>query len=167
MQIDAVLANHAEAVNNLLYLAGGGIELGFLPPGTPPPYRVSIGIGIMVTVPWVQTNQQHQVEVELLTEDGQPVQLQVTPEMTGALQLKMVFNVGRPAGLVIGDDQHVSLAANLPALPLPATGKYIFVVRLDGHDERKLAYRLVPAAGSQIATGPAAIGPIPTPPPSS
>jgi hypothetical protein len=160
MQIDAVLANHAEAVNNLLYLSGGGVELGFLPPGMPPPYLVNLGIGIMVTVPWEQTNQQHQLEIELLNEDGQPVQLPVGPGTTGVLQLKMAFNVGRPPGLVIGDDQHVSLAANLPALPLPATGKYIFVVRVDGNDERRLPYRIAPAFGNQIAVGPAAIGPI-------
>jgi hypothetical protein len=158
MQIDAILANHAEAVNNLLYIAGGGIEMGFVPPG-PPPYRVTMGIGIMITVPWGQTNQQHQVEIELLTGDGRPAQLAIGPDSTSPLQVKLAFNVGRPPGVTVGDDQHICLATNIPGLPLPAMGKYIFVVRIDGNDERMLPYRLVPAMGAQMVAGPAAIGP--------
>lgn len=165
MQIDAILCNHAEAVNNLLYLSGGGIEIAFVSPGSPPPYLCNMGIGIMVTVPWSQTNQQHLVEVELISEDGQPVQVPVAPEVTQPLHAKIAFNVGRPAGLTVGDDQHVGLAANLPALPMPALGKYEFIVRIDGHDERRLPYRVMPAPGAQIIAGPSALpgpGHVPT-----
>jgi hypothetical protein len=153
MDVDAMLCNHAEAVNNQLYISGGGIEIGFVPPGAAPPYVVNVGIGILLTVPWGGTNQQHQLEVELLTEDGQPVQIQTGPETHENLKVQMAFNVGRPAGVTVGDDQHVCLAANLPGLPLPAFSKYEFVIRIDGHDERRLAYRLVPMQGAQ-AFGP-------------
>jgi hypothetical protein len=160
MQIDAILCNHAEAVNNLLYIAGGGVEIGFVPPGTNPPYVLNLGIGIMVTVPWGKTNQQHEVQVELLSEDGQPVQLPVGPGLTRTLNVKLAFNIGRPPGLTVGDDQHVCLAANLPGLPLPALGKYEFIVRIDGHDERRLAYRTLPMQGTQITAGLSAPGPM-------
>jgi Family of unknown function (DUF6941) len=154
MQLDAILCNHAEAVNNLLYIAGGGIEMAFVPPGVNPPYQVSLGIGIMVTVPWQQTNQQHQVEIELMTEDGEPVKVPVGPDTTAPLHAQLAFNVGRPPGLTVGDDQHVCLAANLPALPIPAFGKYEFIIRIDGSDERRLAYRVLPSVGTQMAIGP-------------
>jgi len=150
MELDAFLCNHAEAVNNLLYVAGGGVNIGFTQPDAGPPYPVNLGIAMMVTVPWAQTNQQHQVEIELLNEDGQAVQLPTAPDATTPLQIRLAFNVGRPAAVAVGDDQIVSLAANLATVPLPAIGKYIFVVRIDGHDERTLAYRVMPPPGGQI-----------------
>jgi hypothetical protein len=157
MQIDAILCNHAEAVNNLLYIAGGGIEISFVQAGAAPPYPVNIGIGIMVTVPWGQTNQQHTVEVELISEDGQPVQVPVMPDVMQPLHSRLAFNVGRPPGMTVGDDQHVCLAANLPALPMPSLGKYEFIIRVDGHDERRLPYRVMPAPGTQIIAGPSSL----------
>jgi hypothetical protein len=36
---------------------------------------------------------------------------------------------------------------------------YEFIVRIDGHDERRLAYRVMPAIGTQMAVGPATPGP--------
>jgi len=162
MQLDAILCNHAEAVNNLLYIAGGGIEMAYVPPGVNPPYQISLGIGVMVTVPWQQTNQQHKVEIELMTEDGEPVTVPAGPGTMAPLHAQLVFNVGRPPGLTVGDDQHVCLAANLPTLPIPAFGKYEFIIRIDGNDERRLAYRVLPSVGTQMA-----IGPTPPPGPSS
>ena len=155
MQIDAMLCNHAEAVNNLLYLAGGGVEIAFAQPGAAPPYLCNLAIGIVATVPWGQTNQQHVVEIVLLTEDGQPVQVPTGPDTHAPLEARLAFNVGRPAGLTVGDDQHVALAANLAALPMPSLGKYEFVIRVDGHDEQRLAYRVMLAQGAQMV-GPAA-----------
>jgi len=153
VQVDAILCNHAEAVNNLLYLAGGGIEIAFVQPGSAPPYVCNLGIGIMVAVQWDQTNQQHVVEVELISEDGQPVHVPVGPDVTQPLQAQLGFNVGRPPGLTAGDEQHVCLAVNLPGLPMPSLGKYEFIIRVDGQDARRLPYRVMTAPG---APGPAA-----------
>jgi hypothetical protein len=154
VEIDAILCNHAEAVNNLLYIAGGGIDVTYVPQGSGPPYVCNVGLGLMVTVPWEQTNQQHTVEVELISEDGQAVQVPVAADQTGPLHAKIAFNVGRPAGLSVGDNQHVCLATNLPGLPMPAIGKYEFIIRIDGHDERRLAYKIMSAPGMQLAAGP-------------
>jgi hypothetical protein len=151
MQIDAILCNHAEAINNMLYIAGGGIEQAMIAPGHTPPYAVTVGIGIMVTVPWSQTNKQHKVEIELLGEDGEPVQLPTDSDSAKSLQMLLTFNVGRGSLLTVGDDQHVCLAANISALPMPAFGKYDFIVRLDDHNERHLPMRVVPTPGTQMA----------------
>lgn len=150
MEINAILCNHAEAVNNMLYVAGGGIGIAYAPPGSPPPYAVTLGIGLIVTVPWGQTNQQHKVQIVLLTEDGDLVQLVAGPEQTGTLEFELAFNVGRGPNLAVGDDQNVCLAANLVGLPMPAFAKYEFVIRVDGHDERKLPLRVEPAPGAGV-----------------
>lgn len=155
MQVGAILCNHAEAVNNQLYLSGGGINICYFQPGSPPPYAVSVGVGLLVTVPWLRTNQQHRVEVQLWTEDGQEVRPPQTPDGAAGepVKFEMVFNVGRPPGLQPGDDQIVVGAVNLPALPMPAAGKYEFVVNLDGTEQTRLALRVSPAPGGQMAFG--------------
>ena len=158
MQIDAILCNHAEAVNNLLYISGGGISATLVPPGTNPPYIVNLGIGIIVTVPWNLTGRQHEVEIQLVTEDGQQVQVPSAPGSTLAVHARLAFNVGRPPTITIGDDQQVCLAANMPSLPFDALGKYEFIVRTDGNNERRLPFRVQPMVGTQVVLGPGASG---------
>src|SRR5215472_1174778 len=160
MQIDAILCNHAEAVNNLLYISGGGISATLMPPSANPPYMVNLGIGIMVTVPWNLTNQQHEVEIQLVSEDGQQVLVPSAPGSTQPVHVRLAFNVGRPPTITIGDDQQVCLAANMPGLPLAALGKYESVVRVDGNNERRLPFRVQPMVGMQIVVGPGAEGSI-------
>jgi hypothetical protein len=152
MQVDALLCNHAEAVNNLLYIAGGGINISRFQLGAPPPYGVAVGIGIQVTVPWTQTNQQHAVKIELIAEDGEAV---TVPGPTGPapLVVELAFNVGRPVGVHPGDDQTIALAANLAGVPFPAAGKYEFILRVDGNTERRLPMRLEPTQGGQFTFG--------------
>jgi hypothetical protein len=150
VHVDAILCNHAEAVNNLLYISGGGIGTAHVPPVVKPPYPVSLGIGMTITVPWVQTNQQHTVEIALVGEDGEPVQVPVAEGRASEFKMNLAFNVGRGPELTPGDDQTICLATNYPALPFPAFGKYTFLIRLDGHDERSLPLRVHPLPGGQM-----------------
>jgi hypothetical protein len=154
MQIDAILCNHAEAVNNLLYISGGGISATRVPPGANPPYLVNLGIGIMVTVPWSLSNQQHQLEIQLLAEDGQPVLVPSAPGSAQPVHVRLALNVGQPPTITIGDDQQVCLATNMPGLPFAALGKYEFIVRIDDNNERRLPFRVQPIAGTQMILGP-------------
>lgn len=158
MKLDAILCNHAEAVNNLLYVAGGGVNAANVPPGSNPPYAVVMGIGLIVTVPWGSTNQQHTVEIALLTEDGEPVRVPTGPDTVEPIQMTLAFNVGRGPNLTPGDDQNICLATNFGGLPLPAFGKYVFGIRLDGSPERDLPFRLLPMPGAQMAFGPGLSG---------
>jgi hypothetical protein len=151
MRIDALLCNHAEAVNNLLYLSGGGINVVNVPPGAPPPYPSAVGIGIQVTVPWTQTNQQHRLTLEIVGEDGQPMQVPAGPDAFEPVGLEIAFNVGRPPHLHAGDDQMIALAANLAGIPFPALGKYIFQLRIDGDPvPHTLPLRVMLAPGAQV-----------------
>jgi hypothetical protein len=154
MRLDVTLCNHAEAVNNLLYVAGGGVNVVYVPPGAPPPYGVTVGIGMLVTVPWLMTNQQHKIEITLLGEDGQPVQLPVAHEASEPLSVVLAFNVGRPTDLPSGDDQIIALATNLVNLPMPAMGRYEFALSVNGNPERRLGFRLQQLPGGQMAFRP-------------
>lgn len=146
MQIDAMLCNHAEAVNNVLYISGGGASYGAVSSSSSPPYLVHLGIGIIMSVPWQSTNQQHDIDIALLTEDG--IDVRLPNDQT--LNFKATINVGRPPFITPGDDQHVCLAANFPGLPLPALGKYIFSIKVDGNEERRLTYRVLQHPGAPI-----------------
>jgi hypothetical protein len=161
MRVDAVLCNHAEVQNNLLYISGGGVEAVQVPPGHPGPYGVTVGLGLVVTVPWSGTHQQHTVEIDMLSEDGQPVMVPTSPEEAEPLHMQFQFTVGRPPDVPSGDEQHICLAANLPGLPVPSLGTYVFRLTVDGVvDDRALRYRLIAPPVQPMAFGPATPGPI-------
>ena len=153
MRVDAMLCNHAEAVNNLLYVSGGGVNVSSFPMGMPQPYPVAVALAIQITVPWMQTNQQHKVNVEIVGEDGESIKITNPAGVEEPFTLEMAFNVGRPAGLQPGDEQSIALAANLASIPLPAAGKYEFVINVDGNPERRLPLRLQPVQGGQLNYG--------------
>lgn len=144
MKVKSLLCNHAEVQNNLLYLSGAGIDRTVAPAGSSGPVAVNVGVGISVTVPWMATNQQHVASLKMLTEDGQPVRIQTGPETIADVRADVTFTVGRPAELSMGDEQGMSLAINLPGLPL-ALGRYEFVVEIDGSVVDQLPYRVVAA----------------------
>lgn len=161
MHVDAILCNYAEVNNNLLYLVGGGIEIAAVQPGAPPPYLSSLALGIMITVPWDSTNKQHTLLVGVLDEDGQPVRVPVQGPEGGESPITVTtsFNVGRPPGLVAGDEQHISLAVHFGVLPFPRIGAYVFRVSIDGTEMRSLRYRIFAQPGA-VAAGPATPGPL-------
>lgn len=157
MKVTAILCNHAEAQNGLLYASGAGINRANIPPGLPGPWVVSLGIGILVAVPWTQTNQQHTLEVDLLDADGHPVEVPTGPDTTQPFKAGLAFNVGRPPELQTGEEQSVALAVNVPALPLGQLGEYRFTVRIDGSPEAELHYRLVTQTVLTMGSGPTAL----------
>ena len=56
------LANHAEAINGLLYLSGAGwnrITRTYPENGEPNPHH--FGIGVSVLVPWTEANRKHRL----------------------------------------------------------------------------------------------------------
>ncbi|GAA3643633.1 DUF6941 family protein [Microlunatus ginsengisoli] len=148
MLVDAILCNYAEAVNNQLYIAGGGIDVVQIPAGMEPPLGISLAIGIIITIPWSQTDQRHDVDISLLERVTGIVRAPTVDGGSEPISMELSFNLGRSPDLTDGDHQHVCLAANLPGLPIPAIGKYELLVRIDGQTRRRLPFRVTSIAES-------------------
>ena len=115
-----ILADYAEIVGGKLYLMGGGWDV--LNVNTGFPHVRPVGLAAAFSVPWNETNERRNVEIDIQTEDGQSV-----GKMGGQ------FEVGRPAGIKQGQDQRFQLAANC-ASTLPAPGTYVIVARIEGEE---------------------------------
>jgi hypothetical protein len=153
MELTAVLCNYAEAHDNLLFVSGGGINSALIPPGTPGPFAISIGVGLIVEVPWTATNQQHTVHVALQDADGHLVEVPQGPNQRGPFEGAIAFNVGRPPHLETGQAQTVALAINIAGLTIDELGQYIFAVSIDGTEMQRLRYRLATQPGMTLTPG--------------
>jgi len=151
MELNAILCNAAEVQSNQLYLLGGGIDRSFVPPGAPPPWGVTVAIGLTLRVPWTQTNQQHGLSVTLLDADDQPVEVPTGPNSVEPLKVEMSFNIGRPPQLQTGEEQTVSLAVAFPGLPFRVLGRYFFVLSVDGTELQRLPFSVVTQPGMTVA----------------
>ncbi len=157
MKVTALLANHAEAVNNLLYTSGAGITQALVPPGSPPPFAVHLSMAVLVAIPWTQTNQNHSLRVDLIDADGHAVSIQTGPENFEPFRAELQFNVGRPPTLEVGEEQTVALAINMPGLPFPALGTYRFVLHVDNTQIDELAFKVVTLPGMTVGSGPTSL----------
>jgi hypothetical protein len=121
-----IVANHAEVVNGLLYLSGGGWtdHHRIVRTNQPPPIS-HLGVGVSVVVPWTETNRPHMLTVGLEDQDGSPI-----------MTLQANFKVGRPPQLPEGAEQPILLAFPLD-LAFPHTGEYRVIAHTDQEDENK------------------------------
>jgi Family of unknown function (DUF6941) len=131
------VANHAEAINGLLYLSGAGwTDLRRpMPPEGPPPVN-HIGIAIAVLVGWNETNQRHRINLRLETADGREL-----------ANMQADLEMGRPPGLPQGSDLRGVIAINAE-LQFPTAGIYRVLAAV-ADNRRSISFRVhdVPAAG--------------------
>ena len=122
-QVTLLLADAAQAIDNKLYILGGGWSV--TGPGPMPS-----AIALHVKVPWDQANLKHRMRLELVDADGHPVEVpgEGGPE---PLRIENEFEVGRPAGLAPGTPIDVSLAINLSPLPLEPGSRYEWRLEID------------------------------------
>lgn len=125
-----VLCDFAEAVNGKLYIMGAGWEQ--LRANAPVP----VAVALIVTVPWDQTNAQHELIMELADEDGHRVTLGSPPQ---EVVQRVTFEAGRPPGVRPGTAQNAPLALRFNALPLPLGG-YSFIVRIDSAEKARVSF---------------------------
>jgi hypothetical protein len=144
-QIEYVtLANHAEAINGLLYLQGAGWT-DIQPPSGPQgqPGIVHFGIGVSILIGWNETNRRYPLKLRIISEDG--------PDL---LNIDAQVEAGRPAGIPAGSDLRSVLAINAEA-QFPKTGGY--ELRAELSDKiRTVAFRVRKPAAQ---TGPTSYGP--------
>jgi hypothetical protein len=95
----------------------------------------NMAVIVMIKVGWNETNQKHQLSLNLLTADGQHAVNAPTPLGMQPLEVTGEFEVGRPAGLPEGSTIDHALAVNVaPGLPL-VPGRYEWRLRIDDHEE--------------------------------
>lgn len=123
-----LLCDFAESVNGKLYIVGGGWTK--LKPGFP----LDCAVAISLAVPWTQTNQKHQLTVELLSEDG---------ELIGdpPVRIDGEFEVGRPPGSTPGDPIGYTMAFRFKGVEL-SPGGYRFSFKIDGTEVSATQFRV-------------------------
>lgn len=100
--------------------------------GTPLP---AIALVAIIDCPWDQTNQQHQLVIDLVDTDGRPVSFQQGPlgDAQPAVHVVADFEVGRPPGMPHGNSIRQQLVINMsPGMPLPPGQNYEFRMTIDG-----------------------------------
>ena len=124
-----IVADSAQAVNNKLYLLGGGWDR-WTSAAYPCPIQMGIAVGLKV--PWDETNERHRVSVSVIDADGQGV----VPPIIGEVE------VGRPPGIRPGVSQRALLAINA-GFPIPRPGSYEVVVGIPGGTEERVQFEAV------------------------
>lgn len=124
-----IIADYAEVIGNKLYIQGGGwdrltVNSGF-------PLSRMVGLAASFIIPWNETNQRLTTQVEIQTDDGNVVG-----------KLEGQFEVGRPAGIMQGQDQRFQIAANVP-LTLKGQGVYAVIGRLEGQELSRTHFNVV------------------------
>jgi hypothetical protein len=124
-----ILADYTEIIGGKLYLMGGGWDR--LTVNSAFPFRKPVGLAAAFRVPWNETNQPQNVEIEIQTDDGESV------GKVGAQ-----FEVGRPPGMKAGQNQRFQLAANVP-LTLTGPGGYVIVARVEGQEAGRVPFNVM------------------------
>ena len=140
LTVTALLADSVIAESGKLYFQGAGwnsVTAVQFPVQIP-----RIGIGLVVHVPYSQTNQPHQLSISLRDEDGGQRPLGQGPQGP-EMAVRAMMNVGRPPHLVGGETQNVVLAANLDGLVFETPGAYEFLVLVDDNVKFKLPFRIL------------------------
>jgi hypothetical protein len=138
MDVTLLICDSAEALNGKLYILGGGWNMLYAP-RTP----VRIALGILIAVPWDETNQRREMRIELVTSDGDQVLLNGQE-----VAAKAEFDIGRPPGVKPGSTLNAPFAINFDGLMLDEGG-YEFVVRIgDAIAARRPFQVLSPPAGN-------------------
>ena len=125
-----ILADHADVVGGKLYINGGGWDR--LTVNTGFPLLQNCAIAAAFEVPWTETNQRHNVEIEITTGDGAQL-----AKVAGQLE------VGRPAGIPPGQSQRAQLAGQL-VLRLDGPGTYEVIARIEGQEDTRVHFNVAP-----------------------
>ena len=127
-----ILADAAQVNGGKLYLLGGGWDQ--LNVGSAFPVTQRMGLAASFLVPWNETNQKRNVELSLVTDDGDEL-----------LKINGQIEVGRPAGIPAGSEQRAQLAADM-SVEFKRPGVYSIIARIDGEESARIAFRVMERA---------------------
>lgn len=135
-----MLCNHAEAINGLLYISGGGWTDHWrrTPPGSAQPPVTHMAVAVTVTVPWVASGG-----------GGYPLQVSIE-DLAGTkiAGINAQLSGARPPGLPTGAEMRAALALSLE-LVFPKPGEYRVAAVLAGQPPRLLEFRVHDVAQPQ------------------
>lgn len=109
-------------------------------------------IALKLEVPWDQANRRHKLILQLVTADGNTVQV-TTEQGEQPIQLEGEFEVGRPPGIAPGTPIDMPLSISSGPIPLPPGSRYVWRLLINGeHDEDwELAFSTRPGQVRAIA----------------
>ena len=142
MRATLLLADAAQAVDNKLFILGGGWSV-------TGPGPTTMAIALKIEVPWDQTNRQHRWRIELLDADGRQVLLTANQDAQ-PLILGGDFEVGRPVGTPEGTPIDLAMALNLGAVPFPVDQRLVWKLWIDDvtNEDWELRFTTRPVAPS-------------------
>ena len=120
-QITSFLADSVDLQQGKIYALGIGWDVVFAQ--NFPAQHPRIGLGILVNVPYTETNKEHLIRISLQDQDGHVV---------NNLSLESPFKIGRPAHLTEGDSQILPFAFNFDGLVFEMATTYRWVIEIDG-----------------------------------
>jgi hypothetical protein len=126
MMATMLLADAAQAIDNKLYVLGGGWSV------TGPDPTPS-ALALALKVPWDEANERHELRIELLDSDGRPVAAG-EPDARPVV-IESQFEVGRPPGLRPGTPIDLAFAIGIGPMPLPPGGRFEWRLTIDGRSE--------------------------------
>lgn len=144
--VEAFLADSVVNSDGKLYVQGGGWNV--IHTTTLPFRQPRIGIAVIIRVPYqLATSEAHKFEVRLEDADGTLLSLADAPPGAHVPDGKIRriggdFPIGRPPGVLPGDEQSVAIAVNLDGLQFEREGAYRFAISIDGRDLRQLRFRI-------------------------
>jgi hypothetical protein len=159
MDAKVLLCDFAEVSGGKLFITGAGISLvaSSSPQG---PYQVNVCLAILVSIPWTETDAQHLMTIELVSEASGAQQRVILsdqlPEGVDAADRGMIlvgFSAARLPTMTPGDETTMPVSIPLFGLALPEHGPYFFSVRIDGREMDRASFRLIPLQEAQAAAG--------------
>ncbi|MGI8945959.1 MAG: DUF6941 family protein [Thermoleophilaceae bacterium] len=129
-----LLCDSAQEVGGKLYILGGGWSFLHRPDAP-----TAMALAIKIAVPWDETNAAHTLRALLLTEDGDPV------EVDGeSVEANGDFEIGRPAGIKPGTNLDAPFVLSFQ-LALPAGG-YVWELQIDDSHAARSPFRVLGGA---------------------
>jgi hypothetical protein len=136
MKVSIMLADHAQAVGNKLFICGGGWSL-----TGPDPTPGALAVDLKI--PWDRRAEQHTIRFDLLDADGQRV-LVPTPQGVQPLWIEGQLQLGDDLDPAVkpGTPLDAAFAVNYGPLMLAPGARYEWRLTIndEGHDDWRVAF---------------------------
>lgn len=145
-KVALMLADHAQVAEGKLFISGGGwsVRAGDIP----------FAVVATVEMPWDAQGVQHQFKLELVDDEGRPVEVPGQDGNPTPLVIEAGFQLTAAPGTRRGTPLSVPIAMNFaPAPPIPAGGRYEWRLEINGetHEDWRLGFSTLPFPQSKAA----------------